>query len=123
MARAICPEVRATRFSPPNPVKYASSLNRTQAQVDSDGVMRFVISHRDPGVANWLATGGAERGYLMIRWQGVLTPLAPADQPHAVRVRLSDLDVHLPANTARVTEEQRATLLSLRAQLPALKQE
>ncbi len=35
-----------------------TSLNGHQAVLDSDGVFRAVVAHRDPGVANWLDTAG-----------------------------------------------------------------
>ncbi len=42
-----------------------------------------LICERDPGVANWLAAGGANQGYFMIRWQGLRAPLAVDDPPRA----------------------------------------
>ena len=38
--------------------RHQSSLNGHQATVDDDGVVRAVIAHDDPGVANWLDTAG-----------------------------------------------------------------
>ncbi len=108
-------------FATQNPVRHQASLNRSQARVDEDGMLRFVISHRDPGVANWLDTAGAEQGYLMIRWQGIRTPLGEADQPLAERVRLDALEAVLPATTQRSTPEARAAQLAGRARLPALR--
>ena len=32
--------------------------------------MRFVIAHRDPGVANWLDTAGHRHGTVGVRWVG-----------------------------------------------------
>ena len=40
-----------------------SSLNGHQAVLDPDGVFRAVISARDPGVPNWLDTGGVITSY------------------------------------------------------------
>ena len=45
-----------------------SSLNGAQAKIDSDGKFRAVLSHRDPGFANWLDTGGNTTGMLIGRW-------------------------------------------------------
>ena len=45
------------------PVSYTPS--RTKA--DSDGRIRLVIAHRDPGVYNWLDTQGFDRGNLTYR--------------------------------------------------------
>ena len=33
-----------------------------------DHVQRWVVSHRDPGIQNWLDTTGLPRGYLSHRW-------------------------------------------------------
>lgn len=35
-----------------------STLNGSQAPADRDGVLRVVVSARDPGVPNWLDTAG-----------------------------------------------------------------
>jgi len=109
-------------FTTPNPLRRQSSLNRTQAAVDADGRMRFVISARDPGVANWLDTGGFDSGYVFVRWQGIQTELGPADQPVVERIRRDALADVLPAVTLLVTPEERARRLSRRAALPALQQ-
>jgi hypothetical protein len=45
-----------------------TSLNHTQAHVDDDGMVRIVVAHRDPGIANWIDTEGRERGMLVYRW-------------------------------------------------------
>ena len=39
--------------------EHVVSLNHTQARVDDDGMIRLVVSHRDPGVPNWLDAGGS----------------------------------------------------------------
>ena len=52
------------------------TLNNTQARVEPDGTYSFVISPRDPGVANWVDTAGMHNGYVILRWQG-----APPDFP------------------------------------------
>ena len=49
---------------------HQASLNGFQAEVDDDGVLRFVVAHRDPGVPNWLDTAGHARGALALRWVG-----------------------------------------------------
>ena len=42
-----------------------SSLTSAQAVADADGRTRIVVSAQDPGVPNWLATGGLQMGTLM----------------------------------------------------------
>ncbi len=108
-------------FVTPNPVAYQSSLNLTQSEVDSDGYARYVISERDPGIANWLCTGGATNGYIMLRWQGIKTPLAADDQPRAKRVSFDELDAELPPTTARMSADERKRALAARLAIPALK--
>jgi hypothetical protein len=91
-----------------------SSLNDTQARVDDDGFVRFVISTRDPGVPNWLDTAGHRSGQFQGRWfrsKGATLPIAKV-------VRLDDLRANLPANTPHVSPEERDTVIrDRRAQL------
>jgi Protein of unknown function (DUF1214) len=80
-----------------------STLNDAQAVVDSDGIFRAVISARDPGVMNWLDTSGYPKGAVQGRWFG-------ADErptPTMVKVKLSDVAAHLPADTKRVSLDER----------------
>jgi hypothetical protein len=84
-----------------------SSLNDTQARVDGDGVIRFVISARDPGVPNWLDTLGHPSGQFQGRWfrsEG-------ATLPTARKVAFADIGKHLPADTPRVSPEERDRVL------------
>ena len=39
-------------------INHQTSLTADQARVDPDGRIRFVVSERDPGVANWLECTG-----------------------------------------------------------------
>src|SRR5262249_48726049 len=50
-------------------INHQTSLTADQARADPDGMLRFVISERDPGVANWLECTGHRRGYIQLRWQ------------------------------------------------------
>lgn len=80
-----------------------TSLNGHTARIDSDGKFRAVLAHSDPGFANWLDTGGFIEGTLFGRWmQCSSTPL-----PSAKKVKLADIGDHLPADTSRVTPEER----------------
>ncbi len=87
--------------------RHQSSLNGHQAEVDDDGIMRTVIAHEDPGVANWLDTAGHSAGPVILRC--VRTDTAPV--PTTRVVPFSDVAASLPARTRRVTpEERRATI-------------
>lgn len=88
-----------------------TSLNGHQAEIDADGVFRAVISHADPGIANWLDAGGHEQGLLAIRYyEPDTTPI-----PTMRRVKLSELRDLLPASTPSITAEERQKTLRDRA--------
>ena len=87
-----------------------SSLNGHQAVVDTDGVFRAVITHHDPGIANWLDTTGATQGCITFRWnQATFQPV-----PTAELVSFDDLTVRLDDRWSKVTPVQRAEVLRLR---------
>jgi hypothetical protein len=89
--------------------RHQSSLNGHQAALE-DGVFRAVVAHRDPGVANWLDTGGNRRGPAIVRW--VRADDAPV--PTTTTVRFDELDAVLPPSTPRITPEGRAATLAAR---------
>ena len=45
-----------------------SGLNAHQAQAEADASVRVVLAHRNPGVLNFVSTGGHESGYATFRW-------------------------------------------------------
>lgn len=87
-----------------------SSLNGLQAKVDADGKFRAVLSHTDPGIANWLDTGGHRYGMLIGRWyrcSGHPTPLV-------TRVKFADLPTRLSEHAVRIDEADRREALRRR---------
>ena len=95
-------------------------LAEYQAQHDPDGQLRFVISERNPGVANWLETTGHARGYLQIRWQRTSREFTPADGPQVERVLIEDLPHKLPYyEQAQVTPDQWRARIAARQQAVA----
>lgn len=80
------------------------------AALEDDGELILVVSHVDPGVANWIDPSGFAEGYMTIRW--MLADHYP--QPQATQVKLADLERHLPATTKRVTPAQRAEQIAAR---------
>ncbi|HEY9303518.1 MAG TPA: hypothetical protein VIO95_04420 [Mycobacterium sp.] len=92
--------------------RHQSSLNAHQAVVDSDGLVRVVVCERDPGVANWLDTAGFSNGAMILRC--VRTSTAPT--PRTRVVALDKVASALPADTARITAEERASVLERRRQ-------
>ena len=77
-------------------INHQTSLTVPQARVDPDGMVRYVVSERDPGVANWLECTGHHRGYLQLRWQRLSRPLTDADGPRVEVVAFDDLAKQLP---------------------------
>ncbi|GAA4724799.1 hypothetical protein [Phytohabitans rumicis] len=77
-------------------INHQTSLTSRQAVTDPDGMIRFVISERDPGVANWLERTGHRRGYVQIRWQRLARALTPEDGPRVELVPLDELPKRLP---------------------------
>ena len=68
--------------------RYATTaLNNKTARRSPDGSWRMVIAPSDPGVENWLDTGGRLEGYMLVRW--VLADGPP--HPTAEVVDIKDL--------------------------------
>ncbi len=87
-----------------------TSLNHTQLAVDDDERVRLVVSHTDPGVANWLDAGGRRNGLLHFRcfWADE----APTPVTHLVGTE--EIDTALPMTTARVGPAERAATMAAR---------
>jgi hypothetical protein len=64
------------------------SLNSTQLVTDAEGRYRIVISDTDPGVPNWLDTGGRRRGTIFWRF---LLPESDPEQPRCRVVPVSEV--------------------------------
>ena len=90
--------------------RHQSSLNAHQTARDSDGLVRVVLSGRDPGVANWLDTAGHSNGAMILRC--VRTETAPT--PDARVVKFDDVASMLPADTKRVDPNERQAILAAR---------
>lgn len=91
-------------------VTHQSSLNGHQARLDSDRRFRAVLSHRDPGVPNWLDATGIPRGSLAIRF-------LLAEHTPEIRLETVPLDRvrdHLPTDTPAVSPEERDRILLAR---------
>lgn len=90
--------------------RHQSSLNGHQAAVDSDGFVRVVVCARDPGVANWLDTGGYSNGAMILRC--VRTDTAPT--PAARVVKFDEIASALPGDTKTVTAQERTAIIAAR---------
>jgi hypothetical protein len=64
-----------------------TALNNHTAKRSDDGSWTLVIAPRNPGVDNWLDTGGRLEGYMLVRW--VLADGPP--HPSAAVVPIADL--------------------------------
>lgn len=89
---------------------HQTSLNGHQAVVDDDGLVRVVVAHRDPGVANWLDTAGHSEGPIILRC--VRTESAPV--PTTRLVPFDQLDDALPPGTRRLSASERAQAIAIR---------
>ncbi|RNL77696.1 hypothetical protein EFL95_16960 [Nocardioides marmorisolisilvae] len=92
---------------------YQSSLTGAQSQADPDGFFRYVISTRNPEIANWLDTTGHDKGVIMLRWQRVARDLTEQDGPSVELVAFDEVAKHLPYyEDNRVTPEQYAARIA-----------
>ncbi len=89
---------------------HQSSLNGHQARLHHDGRFVGVVSHRDPGIANWLSTGGNRRGAAIVRW--VRAESAPV--PTTTVVPFDRIGDALPAGVPTVSPDERAAALAAR---------
>jgi hypothetical protein len=87
-----------------------SSLNGHQAVIDADGKFRAVLSLEDPGIHNWLDTGGNLFGSLVGRWYRCSSHPTPTIE----KVPFKDLRRHLPPTTPTITTEARHAQLRQR---------
>ncbi|MCV7366687.1 hypothetical protein CRI77_10225 [Mycolicibacterium duvalii] len=91
-----------------------TSLNNAQAEPNDDGTYTFVISSRDPGVHNWVSTGGLNQGTISIRFQDLDPESDAVPTVRAVVVDRRRLPTVLPADTRYLTRAQRSEQLALR---------
>jgi hypothetical protein len=96
--------------------RITSSLNSAQMLPNDDGTFTCVVSVKDPGVHNWIDTGGLHEVHTLQRWQGVAREMAPG-QAATIEGKLSTLkDVPrlLPKGAPTVTAAERRKQLEER---------
>ena len=87
------------------------NLTSGMSAVDRDGTTRIVLSHTDPGFANWVDTQEHTRGWLLFR--NMFTRSTPVLRTRVVKA--VDLDAEIGDVVTRITpEERRAELLRRR---------
>ncbi len=99
----------------PDYANHQSSLNLHQMYMGPDNVQRWIVSHRDPGVQNWLDTTGLPRGFLSHRWAYSQLP-DEADFPviSARKISLDDVDSVIPADMPRLSGDERRAEIAVR---------
>ena len=99
----------------PDYANHQSSLNDYQMYMGSDGVQRWVVAHRDPGLQNWIDTTGLPSGYLSHRWAYSELP-DKADWP-TISCRVIPFDEiakAFPDDQPRVGPEERREAIRVR---------
>lgn len=84
-------------------------------ECDADGVYRWVVAHRDPGIHNWVDTTGQPHGYLTIRWTYEKQP--PKEMWPSLQVKkvsFKEIREHFPVDTRKVTQAEREHAILLR---------
>ena len=85
------------------PVSYSAA----RTKVDSDGKVRIIVAHSDPGFHNWMDTQGFAVGHL-----GARNNFTSGGTEYRCRVvKHAHLANMLPADTVRVTPEQRSAMM------------
>jgi len=96
--------------------KATLSLNKTQVAANPDGSVTYVLSRSDPGIANWIDTGGLRQGFGLLRWQAVPEGADPKAMVRQFKVvKLSALAEAVPASTPRLNAAGRRAQIAKRA--------
>jgi hypothetical protein len=78
-------------------------INNYDALTDPDGIIRILITHNDPGYANWISTGGLKVGNINIR----INFPEEEEKLTCKKVKVSELETAMAPNSAKVTTEER----------------
>jgi hypothetical protein len=99
----------------PDYANHQSSLNDHQMYRGADGVQRWVVAHRDPGVQNWIDTTGLPRGFLSHRWAySKLPPESEWPKISARKVRFDEIHGCFPDDMPILTPAERRTAIGIR---------
>ena len=91
-----------------------TSLNDSQAIANADGTYTLVISKSDPGVANWVSTGGLNQGTISMRFQDLDPDSTDLPTVSARVVPLDQLPSAVPVGMVYYTAQQRAEQFAAR---------
>jgi hypothetical protein len=97
-------------YENPDLLNRLTGITGDEAHVDADGRVRIVLSATDPGIRNWLDTGGYRQGLFVTRW------IWCDDGPEVSLevVNHSELASHLPASTPQLDQTERQTQIARR---------
>ncbi|HEY6870059.1 MAG TPA: DUF1214 domain-containing protein [Novosphingobium sp.] len=93
---------------------HTSSLNNSQVTRNRDGTVTFVVAPHDPGVHNWIDTGGLHQSPLVLRTQGLSAHPAREPTIQTRVVKVAELKAVLPPETTWVTPAERAAQVAQR---------
>lgn len=82
-------------------------INNYGAVVDPDNYVRIVVSHEDPGYANWISTGGLRVGLLLGRFNFI----KEEEQVTYSKINIQEIEEVMASNSAKVTPEERVRQL------------
>ena len=88
-----------------------TSINGHQALIDPDGMFRAVISHRDPGVKNWLDAAGHTTGLLSARYFRADAFIVPK----ITKIKLTDVANYIDNPAQVIDQDSRSEQLQKRA--------
>lgn len=100
----------------PNPAYRLVSRNKSCSKPNADGSFTYIVAPVDPGLYNWVDTGGLSTGWFLVRWQGDFSKGKPADMVREVKlVKSSALAQLLPdAATATIADRNKEIAQRLR---------
>ncbi len=84
-------------------------------EITKDGLYRWIVAHKDPGVPNWIDTTGLAHGFLTVRYTYDEQP--PQEKWPTLRVEkvaFGEIRSHLPADTGTLTPEARQKEILMR---------
>lgn len=92
-----------------------TTLNNTTAFQSADGYTYYVVSATNPGVANWLDTGGIPNGEIFARFENLTAGTDPTGMQVTTQlVSVADVAQYLPDDTPTVSAAEYAADMTQR---------
>jgi hypothetical protein len=99
-----------------DPIHHVSSRNLDQVAKNPDGSFTVIVMPTDPGLQNWVDTGGLSEGLIFLRWAAIAGGQdAPKPAVESKVVSLSELPGAVPATLAKVDKAAREREVRQRA--------